>query len=99
MSKTKKAKATERPCLNCDAHVAVSTCKRPAVGRCFGCERRYSVWADESVHSLCACGKPHDEHGHPYTVGEARLYFNAESGRMEEYQRHLFEFLLEKAEK
>lgn len=97
MTKAKKA-IEHRVCPNCEAHVATNTDERPVIGRCFGCGKRYSIWEDESVHALCACGKPHDEHGHPYTVGEARLYFVAHGPRMEEYGRHLFEFLLEKAE-
>jgi len=95
---TTKKKIEYRACPKCDAHVAVSTDDRPAIGRCFGCNRVYSVWPNESVHALCACGKPHDERGHPYSVGEARRYFDVYGQRMEEYQRRLFEFLLEKAE-
>lgn len=92
-------KIEHRACPNCEAHVATNTDERPALGRCFGCYRPYTIWEDESIHALCACGKPHDERGHPYTVGEARLYLESGYGkRMEEYGRHLFEFLLEKAE-
>lgn len=87
-----------RACPRCQAHVAVPVATRPAIGRCFGCGHQYSVWADESVNALCACGVAHDEGGHPYTVGEARRYFDAHGDGMEEYQRHLFAFLLEKAE-
>lgn len=99
MTRAKKA-IEHRACPNqkCEAHVATSTDERPAIGRCFGCGKRYSIWGDESVHALCACGKAHDERGHPYTVGEARLYFEDHGERMEEYGRNLFAFLLEKAE-
>lgn len=89
---------TERECPRCKAHVAVHATGRPAIGCCFGCGRQFSIWPDESVHPLCACGTAHDEKGHPYSVGEARRYLDVHGPSMEQYGRSLFEFLLTRAE-